>query len=390
MDHCTAGNDLDARRAVARGHVPCSRRAPVGRIAVLAILLVGCKWRWQDHGNAGTDAGAMLDAPGEDVDAMPDAHIDPDAAIDAEIDAMPDALMGPHLFDTGLCVDAACTAINPGIVEFKPRWALWTDGAAKRRWIKLPAGTTINDTDMDYWRFPVGTQLWKEFVRDNVRVETRYMTKVGPNDADWEFMPYAWNAAQTDAIGVTTGIQNANGTQHDIPPQSACEGCHANVKSRVLGFSALQLDYTAASGLMDLDDAIAAGWVTNIPGAATPHIPLPGTATDQAALGYFHANCGHCHNSDSPLINRPMLRLETNYLATVQDTRAYMSAVNVVTNVAVDGATIIIKPGDPDHSVVITRMNTMTTQRRMPALGTEVVDPTGQTVLRAWITSLPP
>ena len=44
------------------------------------------------------------------------------------------------------------------------------DRAAKRRWIQLPEGATIDTSDMDYWQFPVGTKLWKEFVRDGVRV----------------------------------------------------------------------------------------------------------------------------------------------------------------------------------------------------------------------------
>jgi len=372
----------------------------VGRIAVLVLMLGACKMRWE-HGTRGEVDGGV-DAPVEDIDVMPDAPAEdidamPDAPPDAPVDAMPDApldTMPPppqqHLVDTGLCVDAACTAVNPGIIEFAPRWPLWTDGAAKRRWIQLPAGATIDDSDRDYWRFPVGTKLWKEFVRDGVRVETRYMVKTGPNDEDWELVPFAWNAAQTDAVAVTAGVIDANNTLHDIPTQADCGGCHDNVKSRVLGFGALQLDYDAASGLMDLDGAIAAGWIANVPGTATPHLPLPGNATDQAALGYLHANCGHCHNSDSPLINRPMLRLEVDYLSSVQATRAYESAVNVFAAVPIGGATLNVKPGDPDHSVIIARLITMDPAKRMPALGVELVDPAGESILRAWITSLGP
>ena len=31
-----------------------------------------------------------------------------------------------------------------GVRAFEPRFALWSDGAAKRRWIRLPPGTAIN------------------------------------------------------------------------------------------------------------------------------------------------------------------------------------------------------------------------------------------------------
>jgi hypothetical protein len=366
------------------------------RIAVVAILLAACNLDGtsggvygapdDDDGAAGSDGSgdATSDTPSDDDPTPPGDDPTPSD------DETPPPAIGTSLLLTGLCVDAACTQINAGIVEFKPRWPLWTDGAAKRRWIQLPAGASIDDSNMDYWTFPVGTKLWKEFVRDGVRVETRYAVKTGAGDADWDFMPYAWNATQSDALSAADGVVDANGTGHDIPPASACMGCHANVKSRVLGFSALQLDYAAPSGLMDLDDAVAAGWLSNVPGTTTPHLPVPGNATEQAALGYLHGNCGHCHNADSPLINRPMFRLEPGYLDTVEATRTYESAVNVVADVTIDGATIVAKPGDPDHSVIITRMNAMNTAKRMPALGVELVDPTGQNVLRTWITALAP
>ncbi len=367
------------------------------RIAVVAILLAACNLDGSQAGGYGNGEGdesigddsGSNDSANDASDTPTDDETPPDDESTPPDNSNP-PVTGTSLFATGLCVDAACTQINAGIVEFKPRWPLWTDGAAKRRWIQLPAGTAIDDTNMDYWTFPVGTKLWKEFKRDGVRVETRYAVKTGAADDEWDLMPYAWNTAQTDALSAPDGVVDANGTGHDIPPASACMGCHANVKSRVLGFSALQLDYTAPSGLMDLDDAVAAGWLANVPGATTPHLPVPGTATEQAALGYLHGNCGHCHNADSPLINRPMFRLEPGYLDTVQNTRTYESTINVIADVEIDGATIVAKPGDPDHSVIITRMNTLNTAKRMPALGVELVDPTGQNVLRSWITALTP
>ena len=42
----------------------------------------------------------------------------------------------------------------PGVVAarnlaYAPQYPLWTDGAAKRRWIRLPAGATIDAADPD-------------------------------------------------------------------------------------------------------------------------------------------------------------------------------------------------------------------------------------------------
>ena len=263
------------------------------------------------------------------------------------LDVPPDTLLA-----TGLCADEACTAIRPGVAAFQPRWTLWTDGATKRRWIYLPPGTTIDTTQPDYWRFPVGTKLWKEFTRDGVRVETRYMVKFGPADDDWLFMPYAWNDDESLATPAPEGRADPHGTAHDIPPgghvpQVPCERPQSRAR---LQRAAARL--RSARRHDDLDDALASGWLSAPCGnASSPHFPLPGDAPTQAVLGYLHANCGHCHNSQSPLVNRPSFRLETDHLATVADTRTYRTTVDV-SGIPYGGATIIAKPGDPktfDH-----------------------------------------
>ena len=96
---------------------------------------------------------------------------------DAPIDANP--LMPTTLQETGLCDDGPCAVIKPGILAFAPQYTLYSDGATKRRWIALPPGEVIDTSDMDYWRFPVGTRLWKEFVRGGVRIGHRGSAGVG-------------------------------------------------------------------------------------------------------------------------------------------------------------------------------------------------------------------
>jgi hypothetical protein len=289
---------------------------------------------------------------------------------------------------TGLCLDSACKQISSNAKPFMPRWQLYTDGAVKRRWIYIPAGKRIDTTNQDDWRFPVGTKVWKEFVRGGKKVETRYMVKTGTDDAAWTMITYAWNAAQTESRAAPAeGVQNALGTPHDIPPRTACVQCHGNNRGRVLGFSAFQLDYAATAPNIDIDDARDRGWLTAAPTGASPHWPLPGTSTARAALGYLHANCGHCHNSNSSLINRPMLKIEMGYTSTIQSTRMYRSTVNV-TGTTFEGASLVVKPRYPDQSILVKRMATSDTRKRMPYLGVEVPDPTGASIVRQWISSL--
>lgn len=327
----------------------------------------------------------------------------PDAqAIDAAVDVPPDAenLMPDTLAGTGLCLDAGCMQINPSAREYEPRFALWADSATKRRWLYLPPGGKIDTTDMNNWSFPIGTKVWKEFTRGPVRVETRYIAKVKPDTepGTWFYATYQWNLAQNATMLVTAGVQDANGTMHDIPSRSSCRACHERLTpTRVLGIDAIQMDIAPPhpANLLDLDDLIAEGRLsTAVPGAVSPHFPLPGTAVDQAALGYLHANCGHCHNPSSDVHDMaPMdLRLRTDRLATVAMTPAYATTVGVDAAIPYFEAgtqyTKLVIPQDPDHSSVISRMNSMMSLRFMPAVGVQDVDPAGQTALRAWINSL--
>lgn len=319
-----------------------------------------------------------------------------DAPIDApSIDAPPDAnlLMPATLAETGLCNDPSCSQINPGISVYTPRWQLFSDNAVKKRWIYLPPGTQIDSTEMNYWRFPVGTKVWKDFIRDGVRVETRFMMKVGPADSNWFYMSYGWNAAQDATVARPAGEQNANGTQHDIPGRAACRQCHERTSGRVLGFSALELDVPAAANEISLDYLLANNLLTVAPTGGTPKFPLPGTAREQDALGYLHANCGNCHNPRSDVIDaRPIqLLLQTDRLATLADTPVYATAVNVDGG-AIGNVTKLITPADRDGSasVLMLRFNSLNGGIRMPLLGTETIDQPAVTLLLTWIASIPP
>jgi hypothetical protein len=222
--------------------------------------------------------------------------------------------------------------------------------------------------------------------------------KLHPDDAPapWFYATYQWNATQDDTTLVTMGVQNANGTPHDIPSRFDCQGCHERlVPTRVLGIGAIQLDYAAPANLMDLDDLIAGGKLsTAVPGAASPHFALPGNDVDQAALGYLHANCGHCHNPSSDVKDStPIdLRLRVGMLATVQTTPTYTTTVGVDAAIPYFEGTInftkVIIAGDPTHSALIGRMNSTQGIRFMPNLGVEEIDPAGQTALVAWINPL--
>ena len=345
----------------------------------------------------------VLLACGNGHKASPDAPVTGgDAPIDTAIDAGIDAnlLMPDTLFDTGLCVDRACTQISPGIYTYTPSYALWSDGATKRRWMQLPPGGHIDTTDPDHWVFPIGTKFWKEFTAkdgngNDVRVETRFIQKNADNgdQKDWFYVAYQWNDTQDDTTAVPFGQPDADGTQHDIPSRIQCRTCHENLSSRILGFGAIQLDHAAATGEIAIDEIAAMGWLTQNPAGSLPHYPLPGTGSAKDAIGYLHANCGHCHNPDSKvytdqLINME-LRLTVGTLGALSTTPVYQTAVDHDATSPINGHTKRIVSGDPSMSVLIDRFEADPMgSLHMPLLGSEVMDQAADMTLRDWITNI--
>jgi hypothetical protein len=293
---------------------------------------------------------------------------------------------------TGLYTDTPTGEIGQGVSAYAPSVSLWADGATKSRFIQLPAGTQIDTSDMDHWVFPNGTKLWKEFSLGGQKIETRFLQK--QSDGTWFRTVYAWSADGTEATEVTTGVTNVNGSGYDIPSQGQCAECHDGEPGGVLGFEAIGLSTPGATGLT-MAALVAQGLVTNAPAAP---IAIPGTATESAALGWLHANCGNaCHNRSAGAMASStglFMRLEIAQLQSVQSTDTYTTAVGVVSgfqplaNETFDR----IAPGNLNLSAIVYRASRRDTPQdptvQMPPLGTNVVDTQGVALVEAWISGM--
>jgi hypothetical protein len=288
---------------------------------------------------------------------------------------------------TGLYANTALKTLSPSVVPFSVRHPLWSDGAEKARFVELPPCSTIDTTDMDRWSVPVGTKFWKEFSVSGKRVETRLLHRFGPELGDFVFVAYQWDDTESDATSVPNGVEDANGTTHDIPAVWECLTCHTRLPERVLGFSAIQLSHTGAGWTMS---SLSAAQKLSVPQPAGYRIP--GNGTERAALGYLHGNCGHCHNATvwGETFQTPYdLRVGVGDTE-VEDVGAYRTAVGVpVETFFAPGVTMRIAPGAPWSSCVFYRMNQRGNGEQMPPFGTEEVDPDGLAAVEKWILSLP-
>jgi len=269
--------------------------------------------------------------------------------------------------------------LAPDLIAYAPAYPLWSDGLAKRRWLRLPPGATLDNSDPDHWQLPVGAVLFKEFADGDRPLETRVIARIGPGNFDYWMGAFVWRADGSDADFVRAGAVDVLATDHDVPSAERCWSCHVGTPGRMLGLTTVQL--TAA-------DAKSLGGHT---GAAIGTLrAVPGEPDEQAALGYLHANCAHCHSPTGGARPDTDIDLSLSVAAlTVADTGAWQTAVAIPTRSWLrPDYPLRISPGDPRHSAIIARMSARGDADQMPPLGTEHSDEHGLAILSTWIASL--
>jgi hypothetical protein len=316
-----------------------------------------------------------------------------DDAIAPEFDCT-DAGMPPSTLEcTGLYANFASKRIADDVHPYAPAVPLWSDGAAKQRWIHLPPGMTIDATNPSEWTFPVGTKLWKEFALDGKRIETRLFQKVFRNY--WVNATYQWNdddSATSISFGGDVPVGADGGSWH-IPVPDECSQCHRGRSDRVLGFEQVNLGLPGATGLT-LVELVLQGLIAPPPGVTSLHIGDDGTGVAAPALGWLHVNCGvTCHNGNENSTGYGAgmrLRLDPALL----DGRPVAGWDTIVTtaNVATVSGSAMgqprIVPGDPADSVLV-RLISERGKEQMPPIASKLIDQTDVPKVVDWIAHMP-
>jgi hypothetical protein len=293
--------------------------------------------------------------------------------------------------------------VDPRHLGFAPQYPLWTDGAAKRRWISLPPGTAIDASDPEAWVFPVGTRFWKEFSFARRRVETRLLERLPDG---WRYAAYEWSpdgrgATLVSERGKRGAFPLGESRAHTIPSVSDCKVCHEASRTAVLGFSLLQLSPERDPGAphaeappapgVDLDYLVDAGLLVGLPDAireAPPRIEAA-SATERAALGYLHGNCGHCHDRAGKLAK---LGLALRHAPEPAGASAIASTVGQPVKDPAPGqsadAVLRIEPGHPERSALVQRIASRWAALQMPPLGTDLVDGEAVALIGRWVEGL--
>jgi len=363
-------------------------------IFIVALLCSGCE---KEHlSTTGVQAGAHPPGPSLSETVCEDTFPpDPPADFTPEFGGKRptrEEALPQKLSKTGLYTDIVAKEVHPAMRRFQPQFQLWSDGAEKRRWAYIPECADIDTSNMDDWRFPVGTRFFKEFSVDGRRIETSIIERIGEGPRDFVYASYQWNDSETEAHRVAEeGVENAHGTNHDIPSKTACLRCHGTFgrgggrPSRALGFSAVQLSHSEAGA--NLSTLKADGKLSHPP---DDNFIIPGDAEAQAALGLLHANCGNCHNDTVDKVPQVDLSLWLNTDATtLQETASWQTAVDQPTQTFKDQhVSGRIVSGNPDGSAILYRMLQRGNNAQMPPLATHSIDADGTDIVRAWIGGL--
>ncbi len=312
-----------------------------------------------------------------------------------------------------------------GLLEYAPDPALWSDGMEKQRFLLLPAGKKIDNTNRKQWSFPEGTVFVKTFFDDTGPggmprpIETRVIRLAAGNL--YEFFVYQWNADSSDATLVVDDLNgdiNANVDvmvtinhmaagkpvtinggmpfAHTLPSRNECGDCHeknALVAQSFIGFDELRLNTklspdAAKTQLQTFADA----GIFTLP-APTDAATITDASNDGGRLlrikRFVLGNCVTCHNGDSQFDLRPDV-LVANTVGKPTEAQS----------VVPPEGWLRVVPGDASKSVLYVQMQRTMLPPEMDGRRLRAMPPIGLNELAAeqsalkdvldWITALPP
>ncbi|MEW6774708.1 MAG: PQQ-dependent sugar dehydrogenase [Bdellovibrionota bacterium] len=314
--------------------------------------------------------------------------VDYSGSIHQIVESTTPAAGGPPalLSETGCVNPNNPAAPAAGLIPFEINHPFWSDGGVKSRYLALPDGEQItiqSDGDLD---FPEGTVLVKYFRLDGELIETRLLMR--RMDGAWEGFSYEWNDVGTDADLLETGKLKPIGSQTWVyPSRSECLMCHTEAAGRSLGLELGQLNRSVSLGDIQGNQLLAwAGAGLFEDDLPTPLPILPGLTSggslEQRARAYLHANCSQCHRPGGEGQGPEDFRYSTSL--------ADMGACNVsptLSNLGNPDA-LLLKPGEPENSIISMRMRDLVGGDRMPPLGSTVLDEVGAQLIDDWIESL--
>ncbi len=320
--------------------------------------------------------------------------------------------------------------LSGDVMPYDLNTPLFTDYAHKLRTIWMPEGASANYREGEVLDFPVGTVITKTFYYplsedaddaavlrdtsseffqggklplDNIRlIETRVLVL---RDAGWEAIPYRWNDEQTQAslnrIGgiIPLKLVSDDGEAADfdyvMPNVNECASCHASDSNSKaiwpIGPKARHLnreftyDDGARNQLMHLTNT---GFLTGAPDDLTTAPKNAGwgdksETLDRRARSYLDINCSHCHSPIGPADTSGLSLLPDASGAALGECK-----VPIAAGAGTGNRRWGIRPGHPEESILVYRLESDEADKMMPEIGRSTVHEEGAALVTDWVKSL--
>ncbi|MEW7973141.1 MAG: PQQ-dependent sugar dehydrogenase [Candidatus Thiodiazotropha endolucinida] len=279
-------------------------------------------------------------------------------------------------------------AFSDNVIPYEINSLLWSDFAGKERFMAIPSGSTVAIDTQGRFIYPPGSVLGKHFRINGRLIETRLL--LNHEHDGWVGYSYEWNSELDDAELLTdTRDKVVDGQSWHYPSPAECLLCHTNVAGITLGpeIGQLNRDFvypdTTANQLITLESiGLLADSLTDEQ-KSTAYYAIDDSvySTERRARSYLHSNCAGCHQPGGPGGGDLDLRMSAAFTATGLCNRAPQGDSLGLTT------PVLLKPGDPDHSILVLRMENQG-DVRMPPLASSEVDAQALSVIREWIAGL--
>jgi hypothetical protein len=330
------------------------------------------------------------------------------------VSAEPPALLS----ETGVFTNLATLETAPGVIPYDVANPLWSDAAAKQRWVILPNDGQHNSSAEDIifsaggnWVFPAGTVFVKHFEvalseADPTlvkRLETRFLVCT---DGGGKYgVTYKWNESGTDAELLTIGMSeiyqlalDGGGVETrnwDYPSRADCLLCHNAAAGQALGFRTAQLNrpfhYSTTgrtANQLATFNSLGMFQTTLSPQQLASYIearPLDDATApiEHRVRSYLDSNCSHCHQPGA-LVESFDARLTTP----LHEQGLVNGLIAGLFEFDPDGR--YVKPGNSALSALHARLDAVGNGDAMPPLAKNVVDDAAVSALAEWINGLVP
>ena len=281
---------------------------------------------------------------------------------------------------TGLFEDLESLEPSQALVEYEVNAPLWSDGATKLRWMFLPPGRQIQISGGEPWKYPEGSLFVKHFEYEEEGLRTRLETRVlvrGIHGADYG-VTYRWREDQSDAdLLIERDERRVGSILWKFPSRADCRTCHNQNAGFVLGVQAHTLGHDQIHGFEKsgwLHPSQSKAKIAILPESHNPYDP--NAPLETRAMSYLDANCSQCHRPNQERVN-----FDLRFVTPV--------AKKGLIGEAASSGRLLVEPGRPGMSELLLRMRS-TGARRMPPLGSHVIDERAAAAIEAWIAQLRP